>query len=382
MSGEKAALRQPYMQDQGDAVPRRARRTSTIDVRVPVATTEEAPAAGAAVAPAEGPGSTVWRRLSPAAITPGWRLVLVGVLAVAAMGCYIFGFTRGSFEFAFTLRSATAGAMLVAAFTQSVATVVFHTVTDNRILTPSIMGFDSMFVLMQTVLVTLFGGGVLLLTDGVPGLLAQTGVMVLFATLLYRWLFSGRFRNLYVLLLVGVVFGMAFESISTFLERLLHPTDYDKLSVELFGRMTDVDRGLLPLAFGVCAVTGALVWRHRHVYDGLLLGREASMSVGIDHRRELTRALILVAVLVSFSTALVGPMTFFGFVVATLAYELAGTYRHAYVLPMAVLLGVIALAGGQFVLQHVFYAAGFLTVIIEFVGGLLFLAILLRKRAR
>ena len=353
--------------------------------KAPVATTEEAPAAGAAPttasASSQQPGSTV-ARLSPSAIAPRGRLIIAAVVAALVMGLYLFGFVRGSFEFAFTLRSATAGAMLVAAFTQGVATVVFHTVTDNRILTPSIMGFDSMFVLMQTVLVTLFGGAVLALIDGVPGLLAQTAVMVLFATLLYRWLFSGTFRNLYVLLLVGVVFGMAFDSISTFLERLLHPTDYDMLSVELFGRMTDVDRGLLPLAFGVCAVTGLMVWRHRHVYDGLLLGREAAMSIGIDHKRELTKALILVAVLVSFSTALVGPLTFFGFVVATLAYELAGTYRHAYVLPMAVLLGIIALAGGQFVLQHVFHAAGFLTVIIEFVGGLLFLAILLRKRAR
>ena len=90
--------------------------------------------------------------------------------------------------------------------------------------------------------------------------------------------------------------------------------------------------------------------------------------------------LMVVATLVSFSTALVGPMTFFGFLAATLAYQLAGTHRHAFVLPLAVLLGVIALAGGQFIMQHLFYAAGFLTVIIEFVGGIVFLAILLGGR--
>lgn len=323
-----------------------------------------------------------WRRWRASALSPAVRLGILTVLAAAALGLYLFGFVTGSYEFAFTLRSATAGAMLVAAFTQGVATVLFHTVTDNRILTPSIMGFDSLFVLMQTVLVTLFGGAVLALTDGIPGLLAQTAVMMLFATLLYRWLFSGTFGNLYVLLLVGVVFGMAFDSVSVFLERLLHPTDYDMLSVELFGRMTDVDPGILPLAFAVCLVVGVIVWRRRHTYDALLLGREMSTSVGVSHRRELTLTLMLVALLISFSTALVGPLTFFGFVVATLAYELAGTYRHAVVLPMAVLLGIIALAAGQFVLQHIFYAGGFLTVIIEFVGGLLFLFILLRKRTR
>lgn len=320
------------------------------------------------------------RTTTHAGLHPGWRLVLVWVFALVALAAYLFADIVGSVQFALMLRSATAGALVVAAFTQAVATVLFHTVSDNRILTPSIMGFDSLFVLMQTLLVTLFGGRILARIDGIAGLLAQTAVMVVFATLLYGWLLSGRFANLYVLLLVGVVLGMAFDSVSTFLERLLHPTDYDLLSVELFGRLTDVDPDYLPLAFGVCAVVGVLVWRRRHTLDALLLGRDLAGSIGIEHRRELIRVLVVVAVLVSFSTALVGPMTFFGFLVATLAYELTGTYKHAYVLPMAVGLGVIALAGGQFVLQHVFYASGFLTVVIEFTGGLVFLALLLRKR--
>lgn len=90
-----------------------------------------------------------------------------------------------------------------------------------------------------------------------------------------------------------------------------------------------------------------VVRRRRHVLDGLLLGRELATSIGIDHRRELTIMLALVALLVSFSTALVGPMTFFGLLVATLAYQLAGSHQHAQVLPMAFLLGVIGLAGGH-----------------------------------
>ncbi|WP_245851951.1 iron chelate uptake ABC transporter family permease subunit [Mobilicoccus massiliensis] len=315
------------------------------------------------------------------AARPWLRILIAWSLAVAALSAYLFAFVVGPVEFAFSLRFPTAGAILVAAFTQALATVLFHTVTDNRILTPSIMGFDSLFVLLQTVLVTLFGGLVLTELEGIPMLLAQTAVMVLFAVLLYRWLFSGTFGSMHVLLLVGVVIGMAFRSASTFLERLLHPTDYDLLSVELFGRITDVDASYLPLAFAVCLVAGVVAWRRRHILDALLLGRDAALGIGIDHRREMTAALVLIAVLVSFSTALVGPLTFFGFVIATLAYQLTGTYRHAAVVPMATALGVIALAGGQFLLQHVFYAAGFLTTIIEFVGGICFLYLLLRRRS-
>ena len=321
------------------------------------------------------PAGAVGRRLPVPA-----RVALAAGFAVVALLGYLFTFVTGSFEFAVGLRLGTAAAMVIAGFTQGVATVLFHTVTDNRILTPSIMGFDSLFVLMQTVLVFVFGGMILVETDGLLRLVVQTAAMVAFATLLYRWLFTARLGSIYVLLLVGVVLGLAFSSTSTFLERLLSPSDYDMLSVELFGRMTDVDPKLLPFGGTVCVLCGVYVWWRRRTYDALLLGRDVCTALGVAHKRELTGALLIIALLVALSTALVGPLTFFGFVIATLAYQLTGTHQHGYVLPMAVLLGIGTLAGGQFVMQHIFYTAGFLTVIIEVVGGIAFLAILLRRR--
>src|SRR5699024_2110940 len=162
------------------------------------------------------------------------------------------------------------------------------TVTQNRILTPSIMGFDSMYVLMQTVLVAAFGASVLARTDGLGKLVVQTALMVGLATILYRWLFSGRFGSLYLLLLVGVVIGMAFDSLSTFVQRLLDPTDYDMLSVRLFGRLSSMDATHLPLAAAVCAGVAVVLWRKRYVLDTLLLGRETAINLGINYRREMT----------------------------------------------------------------------------------------------
>ncbi|WP_430593292.1 iron chelate uptake ABC transporter family permease subunit [Humidisolicoccus flavus] len=311
-----------------------------------------------------------------------WRLVIASVIVVIAILCFLFLFIRGSFDFAFPRRATMLGAMVVAAFTQGVGTVLFHTITANRILTPSIIGFDSMYVLMQTLMVFVFGGTVIANTEGIPKLLAQTALMVAFATILYRWLFSGRFGSLMVLLLVGVVLGLAFDSLSVFLQRLLSPTEYDMLSVRLFGRLSAVNSDYLPLAFGVCIVIGIIVWRKRATYDVLLLGREHAVNLGVSYKRELTLSLVLIAIMIAFSTALVGPLTFFGFVIATLAYQIAGDFRHRAILPMAFLLGLFTLVGGQFVMQHVFYANGMLTVIIEFVGGIVFLALLLAKKGR
>ncbi|NAZ86744.1 iron chelate uptake ABC transporter family permease subunit [Kineococcus sp. T90] len=307
------------------------------------------------------------------------RLGVVAALAVLALACYLLLFVRGSFEFAIERRLTTAGAMVVAAFTQGVATLLFQTVTQNRLLTPSIMGFDSVYVLAQTALVVVFGGGALAATDGPGKVLAQTLLMVAFATFLFRWLFSGRRADLHVLLLVGVALGMAFDSLSTFLQRVLSPADYDVLSVRLSGRLGTADAELLPWAVLACAVTGFVVLRRHARLDVLELGRDTAVNLGVDHRRELTLALVCVSVLVAVSTAVLGPMTFFGFLVAVLTRQVAGTHRHAVLLPMSFALGVLVLAGGQFVMEHVFYATGMLTVVLEFLGGAVFLVLLLRK---
>ena len=89
--------------------------------------------------------------------------------------------------------------------------------------------------------------------------------------------------------------------------------------------------------------------------------------------------LVVVSVLMATSTALVGPMTFLGFLVATLTYQLCGTYDHRYILPMAVSLGLLVLTGAYFLMYHVFDAQGVVSIIIELVGGCAFLVVILRK---
>ena len=112
-----------------------------------------------------------------------------------------------------------------------------------------------------------------------------------------------------------------------------------------------------------------------------MLGRDVSVALGVDHRRTLTIVLVLVAVLVATSTALVGPVTFLGLLVANLAYRLMPTYRHAYILPAAALITAFTLVGGQLVLERVFALNAALSIVVEFLGGITLL-VLLARRAR
>lgn len=278
-------------------------------------------------------------------------------------------------------RLTSLGTITLVAIAQSVATVMFHTATSNRILTPSILGFDALYVLSQTALVFFFGVSAGSM-EGIPKIIAQSALMVTFATLLYGWLFSGKRQNLHLLLLIGVVLGMGFGSLSNFMQRLLTPSEFDVLSARLFGSIGNGNADYLPIAgVIVCAIAGMFFIRRR-TYDIVALGRDVSIGLGVNYQREIVGVLVSVAILISVSVTMVGPMTFYGFLVATLTYQFTRGDTHGDVIPLAIGIALLTLLSATFVLRHIFAAAGLVTVIIEFTGGLLFLIVLLRKGLR
>ncbi|KUF08547.1 iron chelate uptake ABC transporter family permease subunit [Leucobacter sp. G161] len=312
-------------------------------------------------------------------------MIVFAIAILLAIGILVYGNPAepGSAGYWVIVRTrlGSLGTIALVAICQAVATVLFHTATSNRILTPSILGFDALYVLTQTSLVFFFGSAAAGM-EGIPKILAQSGLMVVFATLLYGWLFSGKGANLHLLLLVGVVLGIGFGSVSTFMQRLLTPSEFDVLSARLFGSIGQGNIAYLPFAAAIALGIFVYVWRRRRTYDVVALGRDTAVSLGLNYRREVVTILVLVAVLVSVSVTMVGPMTFYGFLVATLAYQFARNDSHGETLPLAIGIGLVTLIGATFILKHVFSAGGLVTVIIEFAGGLLFLVVLLRKGLR
>lgn len=276
-------------------------------------------------------------------------------------------------------RATAVAVMALVAVAQAVATVSFQTVTNNRIITPSIMGFESLYRVVQTATVYLFGVAGLVAIQGVGQFALQVLIMVGLAVVLYGWLLSGRYGNLQIMLLVGIVIGGGLGAVATFLQRLLTPSEFDVLAARLFGNVSNADPSYLPLAIPLVIAASTLLWLRSRRLNVLALGPDAARSLGLDHRREQFLVLTLVAVLMATSTALVGPMTFLGFLVATLAYQFADTHDHRLIFPVAVLTAFSILAGAYFVMKNVFYAQGMVSILIEIVGGTVFLIVILRK---
>jgi iron complex transport system permease protein len=311
-------------------------------------------------------------------LAPKTWIILLSVLAAALVATFMLIDLRGNIGYILPRRAIKVGSMLLVAYAVGVSTVLFQTVTSNRILTPSIMGFDALYMLIQTALTFAIGGQALLSLGAPARFVIEVGLMVGFSFLLYRWLFTGGGKSLHLMLLVGIVFGVMFRGISSLLQRLIDPSEFIILQDLFFASFNNVDGLLLLVSVAAVAAVSGLAWRMRHQLDVLSLGRDMALNLGVDHKRSVTSVLVICAVLVAVSTALVGPITFFGLLVASLAYQLCSHFRHAYVLPIAVLLGVIALVGGQLVLERVFAFDTALSIVIEFVGGIVFIALLLK----
>ncbi|MDN3495669.1 iron chelate uptake ABC transporter family permease subunit [Planococcus sp. APC 4015] len=302
-------------------------------------------------------------------------------LALAVVAIYLFTDLPRMWEYALGLRSRTIIGMVIAATAVGVSTVLFQTITANRILTPGIMGFDAVFLAIQVVVAFAIGPALLV---SAPPLASWTVELVLMAAsivLLYWWLFLKRRLDLHVIVLAGLVLGVLFRSVTAFLQRLLDPDTFAIVQDLAFASFTSIDRELLlPTGILVAAAVASL-WPIRRALDVLSLGETTAISLGVEHRRVVMHVVVVIAALVAASTALVGPVTFFGLIVANLAYGAVG-HRHLRSIPAAIAIGVVALVGGQLILDRVLGFSTELPVVIEFAGGVFFILLVLTGRSR
>ncbi|MEH7226305.1 iron chelate uptake ABC transporter family permease subunit [Bacillus sp. JJ1566] len=307
------------------------------------------------------------------------KLIILAVIAIICVLLYGFYDLKGGFDYAFPKRMTRVTAMVVTGIAIAYSTVVFQTITQNRILTPSMMGLDSMYEVVQTLIYFFAGSMSIWVLNKYLNFGAAIIAMVLFALILYRFLFRSDKHPIYLLLLIGMIIGTLLGSLVTFLQVMIDPVEYLSLQSRLFATFTNVKAELLYIAIGILLIAFIYGYLIMDKLDVMSLGRENAMNLGVNYDRMVMNVLILSSVLIATSTALVGPITFFGLIVANLAYQFLVTYKHSILILGASLMSVIALVGGQFLVEHIFELRTTLSVIINFIGGIYFIFLLLKE---
>ena len=298
-------------------------------------------------------------------------------LAVILFLCY--GLTQRNIGYVFPLRLKKLAAIILVSCSVGCSSVVFQTITGNKILTPSVMGLDSLYLFVQTVIVFFFQSKTLMLLKGNLNFLLSVAVMVGLSLALYLILFRGDRKNIYFLLLAGMVFGRLFGGMASFMQVLLDPNEFEVLQGKMFASFTSINTGLLGISAVVCILCVLAVFKDNRKLDVLALGADTAVGLGIDYRRLVRKHLILVSVMISVSTALVGPVTFLGLLAVSLARQLTDTFRHRELTIGASLLSMCFLLYGLFLVEKVFAMGTTLSVMINFTGGLYFLYYMMRQ---
>ncbi|MBO0429434.1 iron chelate uptake ABC transporter family permease subunit [Vagococcus fluvialis] len=308
---------------------------------------------------------------------PKTSLMLLGLVVIAMIFLFLTYHTYGNWEFALKLRGKKLLAFVIVGLLTSFSTISFQTISQNHFLTPSILGFDSLYVLIQTVLFFILGQS----RQGDPKLfIFNIVIMVILSVLLFSTLLKKEKQDLFLLLMIGMILGTLFRSISTFLQVLMDPNEYDKLQGKLFASFSNVDVSLLTLVIPVVIILMILFFKVSAKLDVLHLGIEQATNLGIDVQKFRKYVLFLISLSVAIATALIGPITFLGFIVANVTYQWMNTYKHTYLFISGALLSILFLVAGQFLVEQVFHMNTTLSVVIEFSGGLYFVWKLLKEK--
>ncbi|MGG1600027.1 iron chelate uptake ABC transporter family permease subunit [Paenibacillus naphthalenovorans] len=307
------------------------------------------------------------------------KLGFLAMAAVLLVILYLFIDAGSNWDYVLPRRLKKILAIMLTGAAIAFSTVVFQTITNNRILTPSMIGLDSLYLLVQTSVVYLFGATTLTMMNSNVQFLISVGTMILFAGVLYKFLFRKEGQHIYFLLLVGFIFGTLFSNLSSFMEMLIDPNEFMVVQDRMFASFNNINTDLLLISFLVVLATAVYFMKYAKFLDVLSLGKEHAVNLGIPYDLVVKRLLIIVAVLISISTALVGPITFLGLLVVNIVHQFIQTYRHTYLISGSILVSVIALVGGQLIVERVFTFSTTLSVIINFIGGVYFIYLLLKE---
>lgn len=308
------------------------------------------------------------------------RLIFLALALLTAAALFLIWGLRSPMGFILSLRATKLIALIMVGASVGAATVLFQTVAQNRLLTPGIVGFDALFVLIQTSMVMALGGIGYATLPQLPKFLIEAGIMAAAAMLLFGLLLRKGAGDMTRLVLSGVIFGVLMRGLSSFMQRILDPSEFAVVQAASFASFTAIDPVQLGIAVPVALGALAIALRLAPALDVASLGRDRARTLGLDHDRLVLAVLALIAALVAVTTALAGPVTFLGLLAASLAATLLDTHRHRMAIPGAALMGALILVAGQFLFERLLGLQSTLAVIVEFAGGLVFLFLVLKRR--
>ncbi|MGL4687869.1 MAG: iron chelate uptake ABC transporter family permease subunit, partial [Fusobacteriaceae bacterium] len=164
------------------------------------------------------------------------------------------------------------------------------------------------------------------------------------------------------------------------IQMIMEPDEFLILQSSLFASYNKINVNLLGISYVIVAIVLFVLRKDTGKLDVLSLGYSQSINLGLDYKKILRKNLTMIGILVSISTATVGPVIFLGLLTVNISREILKTYNHKYLIVGSALMSILFLLIGQFIVERVFNNSFPVGTIINFVGGIYLLSILLKER--
>src|SRR5690625_5880330 len=117
-----------------------------------------------------------------------------------------------------------------------------------------------------------------------------------------------------------------FNVLITFLQLLMDPNNFFIVQGKMFASFNNINQELMGYSAGILVLALGLGFRYTPRLDVISLGRNQAINLGLNYNKNVQLFLVLVAIMVSVSTALVGLVWFRGLLVWNLIYEICNTF--------------------------------------------------------
>lgn len=304
--------------------------------------------------------------------------LVLHIFTILIILTYLFiGLTSKTIDYFLPKRALIVLAVIVVSYALAFSSKVFQSITNNKLLTPQVMGYDSLYILFQTLIAFIVGSTVQIAR--IADFFVAISLMVLFSLLLNSIFNRLLSKKIYVLLLIGTILSQVFKSITNFIQVIMDPNEFSHLEGKLIPSFNNINTNLVLISatiIGLLAIISAFDYKK---YDVLQLGYETSVNLGINHRCFTFKSQIIISVLVSVATALVGPLSFVGILVVSVTNMLLKTYKHKYHIWFSTLLTMAVLMLSLLIVNYFLKSSTSVNVILNLIGGLGFLILLLRQ---
>ena len=310
-------------------------------------------------------------------------LILAALVLLCAAGYLLVEVNFSNpmlFAYAMKIRTPKLIVMLITAFAIGGASIVFQSIINNTIVTPCLLGMNSLYTLIHTAVVFFAGSGNIIAVNANLSFAVDVALMGIVATVIYSYLFQKTNHNVLYVLLIGTVLTSFFSSIQSTLTRVMDPNEYDALLATLVASFSNINSEIIVLCLVLLAAIIFVLRKDLALLDVLTLGKEQAINLGVDYDRSIRRLLLGVTLCIAVATAMVGPISFLGLIIANIARQLLKTYRHTYLILGSALVGMVVLVAGQLVVERVYHYAVPVSVFITVGGGIYFLYLLLANR--